>query len=363
MDWWGILKRAWEITWRYKALWVLGFFAGASGGSFGGAGGRSGTGYRTGRADFPDLSSKVAAWVDANLALVVLVGGLLLLAALAYWILSIAAQAGLVYGANEAAEGRRPSLGSCWRVGFQRWGRVFMIGLLVGLPVVALVLVLGAIAAAVVAGGVLAAPAERTATLLVGACLGLPLVLALVVVAGVALGIVYQLALRHGVLNDATFGRAIVQGWNDLFSRRGAVTFWLVMLLPGIAYAGIAAALIAPFAVAAVLLFVRGGVVAPALLLVAGGLLVAVPSAVYGTFASSAWTLFFRSMSGAGLDAGVTGPAPGPVFAGPAAPPQPSSGPGPVAGGNQQAGAGAWAPPTGAPIVDVEPPPPGAADD
>lgn len=33
MDYFGILKRAWELTWKYKALWVLGFFAMSGGGS------------------------------------------------------------------------------------------------------------------------------------------------------------------------------------------------------------------------------------------------------------------------------------------------------------------------------------------
>ena len=31
MDFGAIIKRSWQITWRYKALWVLGIFAGVSG--------------------------------------------------------------------------------------------------------------------------------------------------------------------------------------------------------------------------------------------------------------------------------------------------------------------------------------------
>lgn len=364
MDYWAILKRAWQITWRYKALWVLGLFAGASGGTFGGAGGRSGTGYRTGREDLSRLSSQVTGWVEAHLPLVIAAGALLALLALVFWVLSIAAQAGLVYGANEAAEGRRPSLGSCWRAGFKRWGRVFMIGVLVGLPVVVVALVVGAIVAAVVAGGLLAPAAERTVALLVGACLGLPLVVALIVVLAVALGIVYQLALRYGVLADATFGQALVAAWNDLFSRRGAVVFWLVMLLPGFAYAAVAGALVVPFAVIAVLLFMRDLVVAAAAVLVGAGLALVVPSAVYSTFASSAWTLFFRTLrgmdvatsaasAGAGGAPGATHVSPGPAsWAAPGADTPTAT--------NAPSG---WAPPTGAPIVDVQPPPSGAADE
>jgi hypothetical protein len=30
MNYGDIIKRSWRITWRYKALWVLGIFAGVS---------------------------------------------------------------------------------------------------------------------------------------------------------------------------------------------------------------------------------------------------------------------------------------------------------------------------------------------
>mgnify|MGYP000659292038 CR=1 FL=1 len=48
MDYVKILKRAWETTWRYRALWVFGIILAittASGGSSGG-GGKHGSGSR-----------------------------------------------------------------------------------------------------------------------------------------------------------------------------------------------------------------------------------------------------------------------------------------------------------------------------
>ncbi len=34
MDYGGILNRAWQITWRYKILWLFGFFLGSGSGGF-----------------------------------------------------------------------------------------------------------------------------------------------------------------------------------------------------------------------------------------------------------------------------------------------------------------------------------------
>ena len=41
MDYAGVLKRAWEITWRWKVLWILGFLASLGSGGGGGGGGPS----------------------------------------------------------------------------------------------------------------------------------------------------------------------------------------------------------------------------------------------------------------------------------------------------------------------------------
>ena len=53
MDFGAIIKRAWQITWRYKALWVLGVFAGVSGCQSGGSGGGGGSGWQTNSGELP----------------------------------------------------------------------------------------------------------------------------------------------------------------------------------------------------------------------------------------------------------------------------------------------------------------------
>ena len=51
MDYGKVLGRAWEITWRWKALWILGFLAGLGSGK----GGSPNVNYQTGGGDLQDL--------------------------------------------------------------------------------------------------------------------------------------------------------------------------------------------------------------------------------------------------------------------------------------------------------------------
>jgi len=316
MDYFDVLKKAWEITWRNKALWVLGLFAAAS---FGGSsGGGSGSGW--GSQDWSDPQAipeafrsiamdpdVITRWLSAHLGLVIAAGAALLLISVVWWVLSVAARGGLVHGASRAAEGERPSLKTAWSVGFHHWGRVFMVGLaLIGpLVVVGLAIAAGALALGLGMAGRGDAAAGPAAGMF---CCGLPLVVVIAAVIAIALSILYELALRYGVLMDVSFGRAIRRAWDDLMGRKGAIAFWAVMILPGIAFGLIVAALFTPIALLAVLLayseqYVLLGAVLAVLIIVSLAI-----TSVYSTFSSSAWTVFFRRMTG--MEAPAVKPSP-----------------------------------------------------
>jgi hypothetical protein len=252
-------------------------------------------------------------WVEQNLAVVAIVGGLLALVGFLFWVLSIAAQGALVYGANEAAEDRSAPLGTAWAVGFGKWGRTFMIGLVLGIPVAVIAAVFIGVMLVLGVGGAAAGDAAGAGAIFGGLCLILPVFIVVMAVLGVGAGIIYQLALRYGVLDDTTFGQAIKRGWDDLWAKRGALTFWLVMILPGIAF-GIA--LLIPIAIVAIpvaLLLVAEKYVIAAALGVVMVLVLMLPSAIYGTFVSAAWTVFFRAMTGREGAAFKPQPRPGAV--------------------------------------------------
>lgn len=307
MDYFDVLKKAWHITWRYKALWILGFFVGGAG-SYGGGGGN--TGYSTGggswtgspqdAARIEQLIGDATAWIEANLALLAVVAGVAVLISLVLWVLSIAAQGGLVYGANEAAEDRSVRLGACWGVGFSRWGRTFMIGFLLAIPVFLILAVfIGILVATFI--GIAASSADSSAAGL-GAggafCCAMPLLGIVLFAVAVLLSIVQQLAVRYGILGDITCGKAIKRAWDDLWGKRGAFVFTLVMMLPGIAFSVAILVVTLPFVIASTMLALSGEPMIVAALAVAMMLLLIVPASAYGTFSSAAWTVFFRRMTG-----------------------------------------------------------------
>ncbi len=148
MDYGDIIKRSWRITWRYKALWVLGIFAGvsgcqASGGSGGNSGGSSGNGLQQfgnefSRFRFERFMDRLAELIP----LLVAIGLALMLIGLVIAVLSIAARGGLVLGTNAADEGRRATLTELWGAGFGRFWPLLGLDLLLKLPILAVVLVM-----------------------------------------------------------------------------------------------------------------------------------------------------------------------------------------------------------------------------
>ncbi len=342
MDYFGILKRAWELTWKYKALWVLGFFAMSGGGSSApGSGSRYQFDAQNGFQGVPYANElqRVSDWFAANAAVLIVVASFAALFGLIYFILNVAARGGLVHSVNEAEEGRPVAVRDGWSVGFHHWGRTFMIGLVAFLPLIVIAIALVAVLVPVfvvtsvgtnaISGSESLGPqgfAAAGGTLL---CCGLPLLVLVLAVLGVLLSIVMELGIRYGVLYDMTFGRALTQGWKDVWAKRGAVVMWLVMLLPAIAYGIVVGGILLGALLPAVLVLRGGSSVAPVVILGAVVLLVLlVPGAIYGTFVSASWTVFFRRMTGLGqvaVQPAVAYPAPSayppPPIAYPPAPP------------------------------------------
>ncbi len=294
MDYFGILKRAWNVAWRNKALWVLGLFA--VGASSGGSGGGGGSGWRT--SDLGEFEA-AARWVEANAGLLIVLAAIVGVIGFAFFILSVAARGGLVAEVDRLERGDKVSLGRGWRTGFRYWFRIFGINVLLAIPILLLV---GAFVALVAAGGIglgLSGGSDLAAGGLVGIiCLGIPVFVLLVIPLAIIIGILGELALRHAVIEDAGAIDAIKLGWDDLWGKRGAVMMWLVMLLPGLAFGVVIFLLSLPFIIAGIFAAVAESFVLAGVLFTLMVLVMLVPSALYGAFYSAAWTIFFRQMTG-----------------------------------------------------------------
>jgi hypothetical protein len=310
----AILKRAWELTWKYKILWLFGLFTGSM---FGGnsrstnypANPNTGPmtqaqlqGALTAAHDMANLwIAQAQIWYQQYASLIWFGMWLVLLIVIVFVVVNVAARGGLVHLANEADAGREVRAGAGWRAGFSKWWRVFWIGFLASLPMA----VVGLIVSGAVAAGVAAWLASPTPLVIGPDVISTIVIAAIVLFAlsiialffGVTLGVASELGVRYAVLSDRGAIDSLRQGWRDLWAGRGAFKMFLVQLGVGILFAiamGIVGAiLMGPMFVFSAATGVRIANPAGAGL----GFLLIVPAAVYAAFSSVAWTVFFRRMT------------------------------------------------------------------
>lgn len=311
MDFGSIIKRSWQITWRYKALWVLGIFAGVSGCQSGGGGGGGGSSWQQGdlpsgfdgsAPDFRGFLDTVQQWLPALIA----AGALLLLISLVWGVLGIAARGGLIVGVNSIEQGGKPAAGALWSAGFSRFWSLLGLEILLRLPVAVVVL-------AVMAGVLLPLfgslsdgrqpGAEVIAPICGSVAIGIPVMLVLTFV----LGIMELIAKRYVMLGGQGALQAAGNSWR-FFRARFKDTF-LMWLINGALNIAASLVLIVPGLIIGVVIAVPAIMAVAsesweALVPVAGIGLVLIMllsfaySAIWGTFTSALWTVFFRKVTG-----------------------------------------------------------------
>jgi len=307
VDYLDIVKRAWNTTWRYKILWLFGLFAGAGsggGGSNGGGGGNSaGSGTGSGNA----AAERFFEQAQQYLPLLIAIAVVLVLIAIVFFVLTFAAQGGLIHLVNEAEEKRSVKAADGWRVGFGHWGRVFLIDFLIGLPVLVLVLIFALIFGASLVGLVTGASSANSSSAasagaiaggIGGMCCGFVFLFVAVFAYSIVFGTVNQLALRYAVLEERTAIESLKQGWSDVWAKRGAVGMYFVMWATSIVYSIVVSVMLIIFIIPIVLLSIAGNIAGVAALGFVVALVAMFPAAVYGAFSGSAWTIFFRRMTG-----------------------------------------------------------------
>jgi hypothetical protein len=311
MKYGSVLSRAWEITWRWKALWILGFLVSL------------GSGFST--SGSPSYSSESSDWGRRYgwqmpvewigvLATVVCLG---LLLAIAVWVISVMARGGLIAGVQQVEDEDSTTFLKAWRVGRSRFWTLFGISILAAIPtiimvllgVVALVLLItstvGAFDVSDAAGGLgIAASVLCGGTLCCGA-----------VILMIVLDQIRTYAERAAILEDLGWIDAFQRGWQVLKGNLGpTVILWLIFFVIGLAFGAVIVGgmmvIVAPLV--AVVVRIRPGpwMIVPICL---GGLLGALVLAVIGsiveTFRSATWTLAYRQLTGMAVQPAVE-PAP-----------------------------------------------------
>ena len=327
MDTIRILRRSFEITWLYKALWVFGIIlaltapggGGGNGGSSGGGGGSSFIGPHTAGPWNP------AALLDLNPAAVtaLIIAAVVLSIALAvlFTIGRVVSETAVIRMVDRyEASGEKLSVGQGFRLGWSRAAfRIFLIDLLLGLGAFLLILLVLSLTLVPLLG-------FRTGNEAIGFLSGmttamlLALAVLLIIVIVVVLAVVLQFFHRAAALENLGVFASIRRGWAVMRAHLGD-TLVLALLLFALGLA--LAVVIIPL----VLLFVMGGAALggiPGLMAgllsslfmegeapVVVGVLVALPifllvvtvpmlfiSGLTKVFTANAWTLAYREMVG-----------------------------------------------------------------
>lgn len=299
MDYGRILKRAWGVTWRYRVLWIFGLFAGGVGASSGGSGYPSDPG---------NMQNLDTSWAERGieglqpyLPLIIVVAAVGAIVLLALWIVGVAARGGLIHLVNEAEENRPVRAADGWAAGFRHWIRIFLIDLVLYFPFTIIVLVilgftLAPLFIALVSG-------EDPTVGIFSLCGGSMIAFIVIVGVGFVVNLLEMIATRHVVLGLEPAGRSLSMAWTDLRTRfKDLFVMWLLTVAVGLAY-GLAVSIIGGIFGLVIGIASVGGLWPLAMgigFLMFLALLI--PGAVFGTFSSAIWTVFYRGLTG--MDAG-----------------------------------------------------------
>ncbi|HXM59058.1 MAG TPA: hypothetical protein VOB72_26900 [Candidatus Dormibacteraeota bacterium] len=320
MQYGELVTRAFSIVWRHKYLWLLAILGGADvstggfGGSFGNPGNLSGG---STAAQQPvtagEVARQVAQFLSDHAWVFVLVGAIVLLIALAWFVLSCVTTGALIRASAEHDADRPFGFGLAWRAGLGTFWSILglrLLSLLWVLVVLAVIGVFGLLGVLSYAGGQQGALA---AVIAVGVLVGVVLVLA-----SIAVGLAFILAMRAVVLEQRGAVAALGRGLGLLRGRLGRVlVVWLIQLALGVGAAlGVFVVLI-PVVLLGVALIVAaavtggaGAVVAVAIpLSILAVAVLIVAAGLAGGYLSTYWTLAFRR-----LELEAPRPAPWPAY-------------------------------------------------
>ena len=317
MDFGKVLGRAWEITWRYKMLWVLGFLAGL--GQTGGApqSSYSMSGYEYDRFSY-ELSESAAEFFAALSALILGIICLLFIIAILIWVVSVISRGGLIAAVQQVEEDGSTSFRQAWAVGVKKFWTLFGLSFLSALPMIILIII-GVVFLAIGIGVAVGLLDTSEAAPIIS------LVLISVICGGfffcgffLLVIVLEQIRIygeRAAILEDLGWIDAFKRGWQVFKENLGAtIILWLIFFALGIVIFGITFVIMAAIAAPLLgLIFVDDSglwLLGP---LCFGGLLgvivFALIRSIVTAFTSATWTLAFRELttSGNDLDEGEIG--------------------------------------------------------
>ncbi|MBN1219447.1 MAG: hypothetical protein JXM69_11000 [Anaerolineae bacterium] len=337
MDYMALIKRAFQITIKYRALWIFGFFlalCSASGSGGGGSGGGGGTPPPTGEGGgngfegvellFESLLTSTNIWLIIG-GIVAAVLCLILILIVIGVIVRAVTRTSLIGMVDQIEETGDVTIKEGWRIGWsKRAWRIFLIGLIIGVPLAVIFITLLLVALS----PLLLIFLENTALTVLGivATIGLFLLWILaVIIVGIVVSPFQELAWRYTVIREMGAIESLKASYALIRQNLKEVAI-VVLLLIGVGIGWAVVSIILSLIV--VLLALVVGVI-PGLLaylvtqtwwmgVLVGGLLFMVmmilpltfAQGLYLIFQSTLWTLSFREWTLTGrlsIESGLTG--------------------------------------------------------
>ncbi len=296
MDYTDILRRAWHITWKHKALWLFGFLLSLFSGG-GGTGSSQGVQRTFGAGDRLAVPSILVIVLVALFFVLFLV----VLGIIARY-LSLGALIGMVREAEQTGE---TSVGSGWRMGWSRFLPLFGIDLVMGIPAAIVALVLIGIGLSPLLLLLAEQDAMTIAAILLTALLML-LVVGFLIVMGLVLSVVGELARRQCVLQKMGVLDSIRAGYQiGRANLRHVALIWVMLFgislaygiaMAALAFVGFGVAAVPAAAVYAVTETVGASLLIGFLFAIPGIVALSVLGGVYESFRSAVWTLFYSEL-------------------------------------------------------------------
>ena len=314
MDYGKVLGRAWQITWRWKVLWILGFLAGLGSG---GGGGTGNTGYTGNMEEYSgnleqfgigpwESFADVQGFIAPIIGMIILICCVFLLLGIALWVVSVIARGGLIAGVQQVEDEGKTTFRTAWVAGRRKFWTLFGLGILAALPMIVVGLILALGVAAGIAAGVGMLEVEEwlgISTIIITAIVGLGLICCGLFVVGIILEQIRVYGERAAIIEDLGWIDAFKRGWQVLKENLGAtIIFWILfaalgvvlMIIMFVAMLGLAV----PAFIGIALLEPQTWMIVPGVCL---GLLfiifIAVAKSVITTYISSSWTLAYREMT------------------------------------------------------------------
>ncbi len=312
-----ILKRAFQISWRYRALWLFGFLLALCSGGSGGSGNfrmPSGGG-NSGNFNLPGGEKVPVPNVDPGtiLAIVGVVICLVLLLAVVSVVVRTVARTALIGMVRQITQTEAVTIGDGWRFGWSnRAWRVFLVELVIGIPVAIVTIILLLLAFSPL---LLLLYQDSTGSMVVAIMLtviGVIFVALLLIVIGAIIAPVIELAWRGVTLTELAVGAGIrnaVQLIRQNF--KDVLVIWLLLMGVGLLWVFISLIVVLPVSLLAALVlgglpaalvyvvsnsWIGAAVAGVPLAIIALVLVNGVASAFYLTFQSAVWTLTFLEL-------------------------------------------------------------------